>query len=83
MDSLRRISGSLINIFSSNLLDWHIQLEDADGFKLNHVNSGVPRGFIRGPTLWNILNDEMLSGVALVGVVDDIALANERLKNSS
>lgn len=47
--------------------------------KYKKINSGVPQGSVIGPTLWNVLYDDLLetempSGVTIVGFADDIAV---------
>lgn len=75
----RGISESLIKIVASYLSERKILLESDSEPKLIKINSGVPQGSVMGPTLWNVLYDEVLTtelpaGVKLVGFADDIAV---------
>ncbi|CAH2233980.1 jg20059 [Pararge aegeria aegeria] len=70
----------MYNLIDSYLDQRHVVVRDAKGTtKTFEVSSGVPQGSILGPTLWNILYDEVLrldlgSEVQLVGFADDLAL---------
>lgn len=84
----RGINSNLIRIIQSYLSDRTILLEAEDGVREFEVNSGVPQGSVLGPTLWNVLYNDLLQqeypeGVTLIGFADDIALVatdkNERI----
>lgn len=81
LDALRQrgIDESIINIVSSYLSDRLIILEAQGVAKTKTINSGIPQGSILGPTLWNILYNDLLEteftqGTKLIGFADDIAM---------
>lgn len=89
LDKLARrgVNSSLIKIIQSYLSERKILLEADNIVKEIKVNSGVPQGSVLGPTLWNVLYDDLLrqdypEGVTIIGFADDIALVardkNER-----
>lgn len=81
VDELQRrdIDRHLISTIISYLSERQIILEAANATKSLSINSGVPQGSVLGPTLWNILYDnllemEMPEGTTLIGFADDVAL---------
>lgn len=75
----RRIDEGIINVVASYLSEREIVLEAEGESKTHSVSSGVPQGSVMGPTLWNVLYDELLQmdlpeGATLVGFADDVAL---------
>lgn len=63
-------------------------LESETAVKYMEASCGVPQGSVMGPTLWNILYDDLLTtempaGVKQIGFANDIAIVakakNERL----
>lgn len=75
----RKICESLISVIASYLSERKLLLETDSVTKFVNINSGVPQGSVIGPTLWNILYDELLTsemppGVKLVGFADDVAM---------
>lgn len=81
LENLRRrgIEESLISVIASYLSQRKIILEAEDETKTVEISSGVPQGSVLGPTLWNILYDDLLKleqpeGVTLIGFADDIAM---------
>lgn len=81
LDELKRrqIDGSLINLIASYLSQREIILEAENQTKVIETSSGVPQGSVMGPTLWNVLYNNLLEleqpeGVKLIGFADDIAM---------
>lgn len=84
----RNINGNLLRIIQSYLSDRKILLEIGDTKRVFKINSGVPQGSVLGPTLWNVLYDDLLrqdypEGVTVIGFADDIALvATDRYEHT-
>ena len=71
-----KISDYLINVISNYLHERTIQIKSGE---IIEVNAGVPQGSVLGPTLWNILYNEVpelrLQGRAkTIAFADDLAL---------
>lgn len=69
------ISQPMIRIMKAYLSDREIKGEKFD----RNMSAGVPQGSILGPTLWNILYDDVLrlevqEGVTLIAYADDLAI---------
>ena len=76
----RGIEESLVSVIASYLSQRKIILEAEGETKTIEISSGVPQGSVLGPTLWNVLYDDLLKmeqpeGVTLIGFADDIAMA--------
>lgn len=81
LDKMRKrgICESLISILASYLSERKLLVETEDGVRLMRITSGVPQGSVIGPTIWNLLYDDILltempAGITLVGFADDIAM---------
>lgn len=75
----RGINEGLIKLIGSYLSERVIIMEAEDLTNTKKISSGVPQGSVLGPTLWNVMYDELLTmqqpvGVELVGFADDIAM---------
>ena len=75
----RNIDKNLVAIIASYLSERNIILEAEDITKTISVNSGVPQGSVLGPTLWNVLYDDLLrmelpEEIELIGFADDVAM---------
>lgn len=81
LEVLRRrgIDRGLLRIIESYLSDRKILLEKGTEKKVIEVYRGVPQGSILGPTLWNLLYDDLFRldlpyGVIPIGYADDVAI---------
>lgn len=81
LENLRKkgIDESLICVIASYLSERMILLETENGIRQRDINSGVPQGSVLGPTLWNVLYDDLLTsempdGIVLIGFADDLAM---------
>lgn len=81
LESMRRkgIEESLITVVASYLSQRKILLQAEGTTSEVPVSSGVPQGSVLGPTLWNILYDDLLEteqsdDILLIGFADDVAL---------
>lgn len=75
----RRINHTLSEVISDYLKDRKICYTLAGNYNEWAVFGGVPQGSVLGPTLWNIVYDELLStmlpkNVYMVGYADDVSL---------
>lgn len=75
----RGIDEGLYRIIDSYLSDRTIILETGDEKRVIQLAGGVPQGSILGPTLWNILYDDLFKidlpqEANLLGFADDVAL---------
>lgn len=75
----RRIDNDLLCVIASYLSNRRILLEAEGTTETVKITSGVPQGSVLGPTLWNVLYDELLriefpGEVTLIGFADDIAM---------
>jgi hypothetical protein len=72
-----KISKYLTNVIADYLNERHILLE-RDTYR--KIGGGVPQGSVLGPTLWNVLYDEVMrmelpDGVELTCYADDLAIS--------
>jgi len=75
----RGINEGLVGIIRSYLYEREVILEAEGKSKIKKISSGVPQGSVLGPTLWNVMYDDLLEieqpqGVELVGFADDVAM---------
>lgn len=80
-DSLHRlrVPEYLCQILKSYFQNRRLIYETDAGKRSVAITAGVPQGSILGPTLWNVMYDEVLKlslprGVKVVGFADDVAL---------
>ena len=75
----RKIDENLLTLIASYLSEREIIVECEGTTQNIEISSGVPQGSVLGPTLWNILYDDLLRmelprDVTLIGFADDIAM---------
>ena len=74
----KRIPEYLLRVASSYLEDRVVLAETDEGTIEVNISAGVAQGSVKGPTMWNIMYDDLLrlklpKGVTLVGYADDVA----------
>lgn len=75
----RKIENNLICLIASYLSERKIILQAEDLTEMEAVSGGVPQGSVLGPTLWNVLYDDLLrldlpEETKLIGFADDIIM---------
>ena len=75
-----RIPQYLQRVASSYLGERALLVETDEGTTEVKISAGVAQGSVKGPTMWNIMYDDLLriklpEGVILVGYADDVAAA--------
>ena len=71
----RGVSEYLVNTIASYLSERKIQISPK---QKEHIGGGVPQGSVLGPTLWNVLYDDIfecttVEGTSMLGYADDLA----------